>query len=216
MEVPQFVDIEVHGAYDKLRQLPTKIENDLDSGWSRDHKAEERGKSWFNDYPVFAFSCRQTKDHPGATLILAFSDETKVYVPNIIPKEERSLSYKEYNSIAKNFYKRFVQPVAGDLDLDSNVSEESRPMDEYASETTLSKLRHFSDMANKTTGSSQPNDRQRWLAFIVSAHQRDPELNSDILSRWLQEKGGWPEDKATDLAIEFEFGRDLLEEYDQS
>lgn len=215
MEVQQYVDIEIHGPHSRLKQFPDKVEERLDHGWSRNHEAEERGTT-LSDKPMYSFACTETEERPAANLAMTFrEDENVLFVPNIVPKEYGDLSYEQYNSLAREFYERFVQPVASDLGLDPNISSDSEPITEYASEETIEKLKRFSVGANKSTGSSHPADRQRWLDFLVAAHEENARLNSDILTRWLTSEGGWPEDKAHDLAIEFTFGRDLLETYDE-
>jgi hypothetical protein len=143
-------------------------------------------------------------------------DGEVLYVANIVPKEYGDLSYEQYNAIAREFYERFAEPVADGLGLESHITSGTESITEYASEETIEKLKSFSVGANKSTGSSHPADRQRWLDFLIAAHEEDARLNSDILTRWLRSKGGWPEDKAHDLAIEYTFGRELLEAYDES
>jgi len=215
MEVQRYVDIEIRGPRNVLKQFPNAVEEHLDHGWSRDHEAEKRGKTLSGE-PIYAFTCTEREERPAANLVLTFrEDENFIYVPNIVPKEYGDLSYGEYNSIAKDFYDRFAEPVANELGLDSHITSGSEPITAYASEDTLQKLRRFSVTANKTTGSSHPNDRQRWLDFLTAAHVEDARLNPDVLTRWLLSEGGWPEEQAHKLASEYSFGRELLEAYDE-
>lgn len=215
MEVQRYVDIEIHGPHRLLKQFPDEVEKRLDHGWSRDHEAEERGAT-LTDEPMYSFACTESEERPAANVAMMFrKDKDVLFVPNIVPKEYGDLSYEQYNSLAREFYERFVQPVANELGLDTNITSGSEPITAYASEETIEKLKRFSVGANKSTGSSHPADRQRWFDFLVAAHEEDARLNSDILTRWLISEGGWSEDKAHDLAIEFTFGRELLETYDE-
>ena len=68
----------------------------------------------------------------------------------------------------------------------------------------------FSILANHGTGSSHPLDRERWFAFLLCCHRDRCELDTDMLQRWLMEQGDWSFERASDLAIEYEFGRGLL------
>ena len=70
-------------------------------------------------------------------------------------------------------------------------------------------LVRFSNLANKSTGSSHPLDRKRWLEFLILAHEAGSDLHADLIIRSLVELG-WSEGKAIELGIEFEFAEDLL------
>jgi hypothetical protein len=76
-------------------------------------------------------------------------------------------------------------------------------------------LRRFSILANHGTGSAHPLDRERWFAFLLHCHQDRCELDTDMLQRWLMEQG-WTFERASDLAIEYEFGRGLLKFAEQN
>jgi hypothetical protein len=71
----------------------------------------------------------------------------------------------------------------------------------------MNALRAFS--ANKL-GASHPYDRERWLRFLIRAHMDHVELDATTLSRWFIEEEHWDEDRAHDLAIQFDFARELL------
>jgi len=75
---------------------------------------------------------------------------------------------------------------------------------------TATCLRNFSHLANKGTGSAHPSDRQRWNAFVLSAHETGSNLDASMLARWLMEVEDWPSEVAEQLAVEYEYGRELL------
>ena len=73
----------------------------------------------------------------------------------------------------------------------------------------------FSGLANKSTGSSHPYDRERWLKFIIYLHKHNEVADSEYVKEFLIEDG-WTEDKAIDLVIEYSFALKLLKMYDRS
>ena len=95
------------------------------------------------------------------------------------------------------------------------VTSNRQSLDDWLSVEAAAALRRFSVLANKSTGSSHPSDRERWVAFLIKAHQDERSFNSDLLMRWLVEVEGWPEEVADKLASQYEFGLDLLDQYDQ-
>jgi len=75
-------------------------------------------------------------------------------------------------------------------------------------------LNAFESMAN--IGSLHPLDRDRWRKFLLLAHKDRVDLSSDTLERWFREEHRWPDDRASQLAIEYDHARDLLKDYDGS
>ena len=78
----------------------------------------------------------------------------------------------------------------------------------------MSALKSFSNNANMST--LHPLDSERWRKFLLLAHKDKVDLDAQILTRWLVEEWRWPEDRAFDLAVEYEFARELLDDYDES
>jgi hypothetical protein len=72
------------------------------------------------------------------------------------------------------------------------------------------KFRYFSSCANKGTGASHPQDRERWNDLVLATHQERSTLDASTLRRWLVEVEEWPPEVADPLAIEYEYGRELL------
>ena len=93
-----------------------------------------------------------------------------------------------------------------------------RAVAEFAklSEAAADALRRFNALANKSTGASHPYDRQRWFDFVIQTHTDRSELDPDLLHRWLIESEDWPEDQASDLAIEYERSRALLARFEET
>lgn len=147
---------------------------------------------------------------------MTFGEETTtLYVSNIVPKQLSELTFDQYNAILGEFYERFARPAAEALGLQHLMTPDTRDIEDLVSESTATKLRTFSKLANKSTGSAHPLDRARWFDFLVASHSESSRLDSHTLARWLVESEKWAEEKATGLAIEYEFAIALLNFYDE-
>jgi len=132
------------------------------------------------------------------------------YVSNIVPKERHQLAHVEYNSVLEDFYQRVFRHVAEQTGLRHSLTAADMGLDHWMSGKTEEKLRRFSASANKSTGSSHPSDLERWNDFVLSAHIERSNLDPSTLRRWLAESEDWPPEVAEQLAIEYEYGRELL------
>jgi hypothetical protein len=121
---------------------------------------------------------------------------------------------EQYNLIISEFYERFAQPVAESLGLAHTLTLATKPIEAWLSKKTALKLREFSTKANKTIGSSYPNNREGWLDFLVAAHSEPKTMSSDILAEWLIQNQ-WFEDAAYKLSTEYQFAHSLLTFYNE-
>jgi len=101
------------------------------------------------------------------------------------------------------------------LSLKSTLTSDTRDIQDWVSTKTAMKLQQFARLANKNTGIGHPQDQARWFDFVVATHTEPTTLDSEILARWLEETEGWPEEKAYDLSLEYEYSRSLLKAYDE-
>jgi hypothetical protein len=179
-------------------------------GWARDRSKDGElkrsgGDIWF----TFTLAGHQTL--PPAFLFLTQKSPGTLYVPNVISPAHNRLEYDEYNAILKSFcdsvLSRMQPPNSIEFDLRGTTVDLSTqlPGDVYK------RLRAFSVAANKSTGSSHPYDRERWMDFLIEAVQTGAPLDPHTLARWLVEEGQWDAEQASRLAEEYEFGRELLE-----
>jgi hypothetical protein len=153
-----------------------------------------------------------------ATLWLG-SEGNGYAVSNIVPLDPKvgKLSYREYNEILQDFEFQMAAHAAVKAGFTVERTTPKESLDHWASPNTAEALRTFSRMANKSTGSSHPLDKERWYKFIIAAHgDQHLKLGTHKLARWLFEVEGWRDEKASELVIEFEFGLSLLREYDKS
>src|SRR5437588_214367 len=111
MEV--FRDLFIRGDTERLIATMDEIERRLSDGWSRDRETEmnlsataPRGE------PTYCFACDQRDQRPAAIVFITQKEPGVFYVPNIVPRNRRELSYEEYNGILVEFCDCFVRPAA--------------------------------------------------------------------------------------------------------
>lgn len=211
-----FKDLTIDGVSAELDAFIDAATAELPSEWSRDEERENQLKKTApsSDEYQFALSRVASGEIPAASLFMIRSG-TSLKVTNIVPKEVGSLSRVQYNTILDEFVEHVARPVADRLNLTIELTPDHLPITHWLSEDAARLLKSFSAAANKATGSSHPLDFSRWTAFLIQAHREHTNLDTETLQRWLIEEEGWPEDRAVDLAIEFEFARDLLRAYDE-
>lgn len=132
------------------------------------------------------------------------------YVPNIIPLDSSQLSRDQYNKILENFLDTIVRQSIAGLPVAAELSGDVVFLKDVVGEDVAVLLHNFSVLANKSTGSSHPCDRNRWFDFLIAVQKKRISLDTDLLIHSLMEDG-WSEDRAHDLAIEFEFAIGLLD-----
>lgn len=165
------------------------------------------------DEDVIVFE-RAADDKVAAAGLVLWSRGDGYEVTNIVPREVRELGYSGYNSILQDFIERVAKPAAVDVPSEIETTKDHQSIEDWLPHEVLTSLRRFSALANKSTGSSHPTDRKRWLAFIINAHKEHVNFDTDKLVRWLVEIEGWRDESAHDLASEYEFALGLLTEYD--
>ena len=160
-------------------------------------------------YLVFTYDGQKL---PKSDVFLHFSNETQKYtLANIVPIEVSELNTSEYNSLAQLFYDYLQAYKNPDICI-SKLSKDIVEQSDVMSKETMNTLKTFSDIANKSTGSSHPLDRERWYSFILTAYRTGDfhNLDADMLQTFLIEDYGWNKEKAFNLAFEYDFGIGLL------
>jgi hypothetical protein len=133
---------------------------------------------------------------------------------NIIPVETRSLEFKEYNFILNKFYKLFIVGLASQFDATVTLTKSEKLIIDTIGNEAFQSLKSFTNLANKSTGNSNPYDFERWCEFVFIIFRKNIELSSTELEVWLIENG-WGEEMASKLALDFEYSISLLEKYEQ-
>lgn len=213
MEV--FRELFLHGDDEHLAATVAEMERFLPAHWSRDEASETRLREIaIDDELMYCFTTHEDGHLPCASLYLASNAAGSLYVSNIVPRTKNQLSIGEYNAVLEDFFTHVVQPAARRTRVKAELKSDQMDLADWLSPAAARKLRSFSRLANKGTGSSHPLDQERWNDFIVTAHGESSKLDASTLSRWLIEVEHWPPEVAHRLVIEYEFGGDLLTYYD--
>ncbi|EJL81229.1 hypothetical protein PMI16_04835 [Herbaspirillum sp. CF444] len=189
--------------------------NEAKGLWHHDLEMESRAIGLGTGSENTLLALRRDGDEliPAAVVTLFPEGDGGYKVTNVVPSELYALTHHQYNSVLKDFIECVAKPTAPAIEI--RLSKGTKSLMDWTSAEAASALGIFSRAANKSTGSSHPADRDRWMAFIVQHHQsRRNDLDPSVLARWLSEADGWPEDMAHELAIEFESALDLLAYYD--
>ena len=206
-----FRELRIRGPHEQIEHLIDDITATMGQGWKRGTEQERDLWRQIARQDMFCFECTDSQQRRASALWLTYAQPNEMYVSNIVPREVSSLSYDEYNSVLLEFHDRFISQAAAGRALTVELGEGDVDLEHWLSPNTANQLRSFSAAASKSTGSSHPSDRERWHRFIVSAHNEAAPLDASTLARWLHEDGGWSESLASDLAIEYEQGRELLD-----
>jgi hypothetical protein len=209
-----FQDLALRGpaiARDKLRSA---LLEHAQSPWAHAEDNEKRFAARTSlEGDVIAFRREADAQLPAAELTL-WSRDDGYEVTNIVPAKTGQLRYANYNALLQEFVERIAKPAADAAGFSVDMSSPRRSLEDMLSPEASKALRQFSSAANKSTGSSHPADRKRWLQFIILAHTAGGDLGADVLARWLIEIDGWDDDSAHNLAIQYEFAQELLDHYD--
>jgi hypothetical protein len=136
-------------------------------------------------------------------------------ITNIVPEGSGQLSRQEYNAVIE-LLRTASEPVADRLGLRVQISSGRKDLSDILKPKALKAFRTFLLAANKSTGLAHPSDRERWFRFLIIAYKESIDLDSETLIRWLMEEERWPEDKAFELALNYEIGHELLNAYDHN
>lgn len=177
------------------------------AGWAR---SETREKSINAAPDLYCFECEPRSGRPGATVWVSTKDDgTVLYDTTIVPTDTDELSIDECNVVLRSFVAEMLEPCVADLGVHVDTSGDTLDLRDHMSKQVEESLRQFSSAANRATGSLHPMDRERWFRFIIAAHNERADWQSGDLEGWLRGEG-WSEEKVSELASEYEFGRELL------
>jgi hypothetical protein len=212
-----FQDFEISGDRSALTTFLSRLVKALPNTWRRDRNREKEIHLSLPDARHFVFQVAARKERPAAALFIMVQGH-KLRVANVVPTQLGQLTRSEYNSFIEELA-RLSKPIANQLGLVLYITSQYITSHQLDIATLLTPpafqaLRAFSALANKSTGSSHPTDRRRWLEFLVLEHRGGGKLDAEVLRRWLIEEEKWPESEAYDLASEFDFAGELLRIYD--
>ena len=213
----QLKELDIEGSEDQLLALIHSVSTSLPTGWRRDTEAEARFSAVAGERKDSGFAfCREAKDGDPKTGLFLASEGGKLNVTNIVPLTTGELSLVQYNGILDEFAEILCAHLPSHGEVKMRITSDQAAIIEYVSRDAADLLKHFSNLANMSTGSGHPLDRERWVRFLIQVHTEGSTLQSHFLSRWLVEELRWPPDRADDLVKDYEFARDLLRAYDRS
>jgi hypothetical protein len=208
-----FRDLAVKGDNNlKLTTFVAALSKSLPAGWKRDRDRERELNRHSGNPPHYSFGIAAREGKPAAHLFLMQRGDDFV-ITNIVPDKVGELTRGQYNAFVLEF-SAICAPVATKLGLNVHVTSDQLDISERLTARAMSALKSFSNNANMST--LHPLDSERWRKFLLLAHKDKVDLDAQILTRWLVEEWRWPEDRAFDLAVEYEFARELLDDYDES
>ncbi|MBB4364997.1 hypothetical protein GGD65_006061 [Bradyrhizobium sp. CIR18] len=70
-----------------------------------------------------------------------------------------------------------AKPASSSTGFVVELSSPRQSLEEWVSPEAAKALEAFSDLANKSTGSSHPLDQPRWLRFLILAHRSAQKLD---------------------------------------
>ncbi len=206
-----FRDLYIYGGREQIATVMAEVERSLSDGWARDSAAEARIRSIDPDGPaIYCFSCTGEAGRPAATVFVAEKEAGLYHASNVVPQQQHQLLDPEYNAILEEFGERLLRPVAERSGLRVEVTATQADLSRWLSAGAADRLRRFTALAYKSTGASHPSDRERWNDFVLAAHRDRSDLDASTLRRWMIEVEGWPPEVADQLAVEYEYGRELL------
>lgn len=210
-----FQDLRLRGTINGRTALREALVNCASEPWRHSADREQDMAAHAGaDADVIVFE-RDESGGVDAVALVLWSRDDGFEVTNIVPREIGELGQHRYNTALRDFVERVAHPAAAAAGFTVEVSSAAQGLDDWLPRDAADALRRFSVAANKATGSSHPMDRRRWFAFLFAAHHDRGAFDTDRLMRWLTEVEGWSEQTAHDLAVEYEFGLKLLDEYDR-
>lgn len=202
-----FRELYIHLNGIEIDAFSKDLDTQLKGGWIRRNDKEKAHDSIVGK--LLCFEAEEGNSISPAALFIAQKADATLWVSNIVPTESSELNYDEYNSVLEDFYENIVLPAIDETPITAELTSDQISIGSIAGDEVERALITFSNLANKSTGSSHPLDKKRWLEFLILAHQSQSNLYSDMVIRTLVELG-WSEEKAIQLGIEYEFAEDLL------
>ena len=222
-----YKELEFRGNKEALEELSEKIYEFYPTDWVRPTSNSLMEKYITADYIGYEVPRAEVSIYYGSNAWR----EGYVKVGNIVPLEKSQLTIEEYNEVLDLFYKDIVEPYAKvhtDIEIIGPTSAAFEPLN-HITETALAKLEYFCNNANKSTGSSHPSDEERWFDFICQTVEDEKVFDYDTLYKFLMDKDywgnkkegfigvigrfAWSEEKASELALEYENYVRFLEYY---
>lgn len=196
--------------------IRTAILTQVQPPWRHDAEREGHIRNHASDDEDVIVLLREAFDDVDESGLVLWQEGKGYKVSNIVPRNVGELGITKYNAILQDFAAKVAEPAARVGGFDVELTSGHQSLEDWLDAEPATALRRFSRLANKSTGAAHPKDRERWYAFLIATHDASKRLDADQLVRWFVEVEDWSDDKAHELAIDYEFALGLLKQYDQS
>ncbi len=212
----QYRELFFNGNSKQLSEFVDQIGKYTVGNW----KLEKRSERW-KDYLFFDYIGEIVDKARVSIYVGERIAKGELKVGNIIPLEKNKLSVDEYNAVLLKFYDDVIKPYkesGTELSILKPSDDIFNPTS-VITETALKKLKLFCSAANKSTGSSNPCDQERWFDFICQTVDDGKMFEYSILASFLQDEAywgkkpddyigvmgsyAWDEEHAYELAVEY-------------
>ena len=221
-----FSELTFSGSYEQLCTFIEDIDEYINGDWTRVQDSDRWKEYLFIDYNGNLVDKARVSIYLGDDL-----QDGEIKVGNIVPLEKNVLNVDEYNAILKKFYTDIIEPYKRtnpSIDISDISSDMFDPLN-IISRDALKKLTKFCNNANKSTGSTNIRDQERWYDFICQTVDDELMFDYDTLAEFLQDeeywghkeddfigvigKFAWSSEQAYKLADEYEKACSLLMYY---
>lgn len=210
-----FKELKIISRLDKLILLVEKLQaSHFETFQYESEKAQDYAKMiGLNLNQVLTF--KTPKISGAVAYVWMVADDSELRITNITPNQSGQLSIEQYNAILDEFFVNVIKPSINEF-YQVIVSSDSKTIEDYAGSEVSKKLKIWINAANKSTLNTNHFDFERWASFVIEAHKYDSALNTTELEKYLIEEINIPDDDlVSKILIDYEYGRDLLKEYDR-
>lgn len=190
-----------------IKEFSERLTSQCKSPWQRRQDKEDNLN--LSKEKLLCFESVDDNSILSAGLFIFPKGKDTWWISNIVPTRLNELNYDQYNRILEHFFENIVQPAIIGTSVEAKLTDNEINVSNVAGLEVENALIRFSSLANKSTGSSHPCDRDRWFQFILLAYKSKSNLNTDLVIRALVELG-WSEERSIELGLQFEFAIDLL------
>lgn len=205
-------EVRVHtGSHEHADALMAELAKTQSPGWARDRTMESQYEHVVYPQKMFCFSFDGDDRFPKTEIVVCESpDGRELWLSNVFTPTMDPLGIGQSNDLREKFYREFLMPAADRLGVSVSLTSRDRELSYWLTGAALDKFHRFSAAANKHAGYLLPQDRKRWLDFVLTAHRERSSLDGDTLRRWLVEVEGWVPEVADQLAAQYAFGGELI------
>lgn len=147
-------------------------------------------------------------------IIVAYKNEQKVDIVNIVPSKKSGLSsldYTQYNTILDTFKEDVFLEIKKKFSNEIEENNEDYTIQEIIPKS-FEKLNLWLSMYPL---SGHPLDEHRWFDFLIALRKNDESLSVNDFSKYIEEQYGWSQEDLERFELKYEEQIDLLEYYDE-